>query len=77
MEIINRMNRESDKRTNDNHDDAVNETKKDPNYKSYFIKISPSKIAHSIIIIKPPSKEEGKKRKGNFIKQGQVGDVVH
>jgi hypothetical protein len=77
MEIINRMNRETDKKTYDNRDDAVNETKKDPNYKDYFIKISPSKITHSIIIIKPPSKEEGKKRKVNLIKQGQVGDVVH
>ena len=66
MEMIDRMNRENDIGTDDNHDDPDNETKKDPNYRSYFIKIRPSKIAHSIIIIKPPSKEEGKKRKGEL-----------
>jgi len=78
MEIINRKNKENDKRKN-NHDDdnSVTETNKDPDYKSYFIKIRPSKISHSIIIIKPPSKEDGKKRKGNFIKQGQADEAVH
>lgn len=66
MEMIDHMNRENDIGTNDNHDDPHNETKRDPNYRSYFIRIRPSKIARSIIIIKPPSKEEGKKRKGEL-----------
>jgi hypothetical protein len=60
------MNRENDIGTNDNHDESHNETKRDPNYRSYFIRIRPSKIARSIIIIKPTSKEEGKKRKGEL-----------
>ena len=78
MEIINRKNKENDKRKNKHDDDnSVTETNKDPDYKSYFIKIRPSKISHSIIIIKPPSKEDGKKRKGNFIKQVQADEAVH
>ena len=67
MEIISGKNRGNDKGIDE--DDAINGTNNNPDNNSYFIKIRPSKIAHSIIIIRPPSKEEGKKRR-ETIKQG-------